>query len=173
MKARLIILMSVCFVLSVYGRGKTIQGTAFIGKDYKLQFPSTWQINDKGFMGSDVIALSPLENAKDKIRENVCVVLENIPASMTDTKYLELTLMNLNKMFGGFSDKKFVKLKVGKHQGYHLHYSIKVGINEMDNDVYIVRQGQAVYVITCSHAKGKRDSFKSAMDSIIKTFTIK
>jgi len=172
MKAILIFVMSISIVLCVYGKGKTVQGTAFAGKDYKLLFPATWEINDKGFMGTDVIALSPVENAKDKLRENVCVVLENIPASMTDAKYLELTLANLDKMFGGFSDKKFVKLKVGKHQGYHLHYSAQVGINKMDNDVYIVRQGRAVYVITCSHAKGKRDSFKSTMDSIIKTFAI-
>ena len=42
----------------------------------------------------------------------------------------------------------------------------------MDNDVYIVLDKEAAYVITCSNQKGKRTAFKETMDTVVATFSI-
>ncbi len=169
---RLTIVMCVIVALCGCGKKETVQKTAFLGDDYKLEFPGTWEINDKGIMGTDLIGLSPIEDAKDTFRENVNVVLENLPKSMTDAEYLQLSLKHLNKVFALPPDKKFTQTKVGNQQGYHLRYSMQMGQNNMDNDVYVVIKDGAAYIITCSHAKGKRDAFKSTIDSIVDTFAI-
>ena len=173
MKTRLIVAMCVLLTICGCGKKKTVQNTTFSGKDYVLQFPETWEINDTGLMGMDLIGLSPLENAEDAFRENVNVVLENLPKSMTAKEYLRLALANLEKIYGLPIEKNFTKARVGNHEGYSLHYSLQVGQNEMDNDIYIVINNNAVYVLTCSNAKGKRDIFKTTMDTVIETFTIK
>jgi hypothetical protein len=171
MKTKLILL---CLIIAICGCGKkTVQNTTFAGKDYSLKFPDTWEINEKGMMGMDLIGLSPLESTDDAFRENINVILENLPKAMADRDYLELTLAGMNKMFGLPSDSKFVPVKVGNENGYHLHYSVQMGQNEIDNDLYIVIKKNSAYVITCSNAKGKRDDFKAIMESVVGTFAIK
>jgi len=68
-------------------------------------------------MGADLIGFSPLESPEDTFRENVNVVLENLPKAMTDKEYLALTLTNMNKAFGLPSDKTFVPVPVGNQKG--------------------------------------------------------
>jgi hypothetical protein len=91
---------------------------------------------------------------------------------MSDKEYLEVALKNMSKAFGLPSGTEFAKTKVGNIDGYHLRYSLQMGQNEMDNDVYIVISNGSAYILTCSNAKGKRDVFKARMDSIIATFKI-
>ena len=175
MKTQLIVVT--CVIIALCGCGKkekkTVQNTPFSGEDYSLKFPDTWEIKDRGFMGTDLMGLSPTENPQDTFRENVNVVLENISASMSDEEYLKLSLTSLNKIFGVPSDRPFGQAKVGHHQGYHLRYSAQMGQIKVDNDIYIVLQKGAAYIITCSNLKGKRDTFKPIMDSIVETFQIK
>lgn len=173
MKTKVIVVM--CVILAPYGCGrkKTVQNTMFSGKDYALQFPDTWEVNNKRIMGTDLIGLSPLEDPKDTFRENVGVGLENLPKSMTDKEYVEASLNNMSKAFGLPPGAEFAKARVGNTDGYHLRYSLQMGPKEVDNDVYIVIHKGSAYILTCSNAKGKRDAFKATMDSIIATFKFK
>ena len=171
MKTRLVLL---CLAVVICGCGKKIiQNTTFSGKAYTLTFPDTWEINDKGMMGADLIGFSPLESPEDTIRENVNVVLENLPKAMTDKEYLALTLTSMNKAFGLPSDKTFAPVPVGNQKGHHLHYSLQMGQNIMDNDLYIVLKNNSAYIITCSNPEGKREAFKTTMDNVVKTFSLK
>ena len=175
MKTKVIVIVVMCLIVTLCGCGKkkTIRNTSLPGKDYALQFPDTWETKDTGVMGTDLIGLSPLEDPQDTFRENVTVMLESMPESMTDAEYLKLTLTNMSNIFGLPSEANFTKTKVGTADGYHLLYSMQMGQNEMDNDVYIVIDKGAVYVLTCSHLKGKRNAFKATMDAVIETFAIK
>ena len=172
MKTRHILIVCALLALSGCEKKKTFQGTSFKGKNYKVVFPSNWEVNEKGAMGSDLVALSPLEGAGDLFRENVNVGLENLPPSLTDQQYLALNLTNLNKVSGGSGNQQFTKQKVGNHPGYHLRYSLTLGQAQMDNDVYIVIVNKAAYIITCTNEKGNRDAFKQTMDAIIASFKI-
>lgn len=152
---------------------KALDNTPFNGRDYELKFPDTWEINSSGMMGTDVIGLTPMEGNDDNFRENINVVLENLPEGITAQEYLDANITNMKKTFGLPEDAKFEKVKVGSCDGYHLHYSLKMGNYELDNDVYIVVVKNAAYIITCSNEKGKRDKYKKEMDGVVKTFKLK
>ena len=167
--------LALCLIVSVYtcwGEKKTIQGTAFSGDDYTLNFPSTWGVK-RGVMGTDLIGLSPLESPSDNFQENINVVVDNIPDSMSVSMFLQYNLDAMNKMYGLPEDASFSKVRVGSSDGYHLRYSARVGQLSLDNDCYIVLINKASYFITCSHISGKRDSYKSTVDSIISSFEVK
>jgi hypothetical protein len=172
MKIKLLLVMCLLLGTCGCGRKKTFQNTAFSGKKYTLTFPSTWEANDTGIMGTDRVGLSPLEDANDIFRENVTVVLENLPSSMTDQKYLDLTIKSLTKAFGLSEGVAFSKVRVGAQEGYHLRYAFQMGQQALDNDVYIVVRKGSAYILTCSNAKGKRDVFKPVMDATIASFNI-
>lgn len=163
-----------CILIGICGCGrkKTFQNTSFSGKPYTLQFPETWDVNESGLMGTDRAGLSPLEDANDLFRENINVVLENLPTAMTEEAYLALTVKNLVRAFGLPAGTAFAKTRVGASEGYHLRYAFQTGQHELDNDLYIVISKGSAYILTCSNAKGKRDAFKPAMDETIATFRI-
>ncbi len=172
MKKVAVILILASFALSGCGKKKTVNNTTFAGKNYGMKFPDTWEINDSGAMGTDIVGLSPVEGPSDKFRENINVVLENVPTSLPEKDYLDLSLKNLTEGLGIKPGLKFTKTKVGSAEGYHLHYTAKIGEIEVDNDLYIVIKNGGSYIITCSNSKGKRDAFKSVMDSVIATFSV-
>jgi hypothetical protein len=172
MKTRLIV--ASCLILVLCGCGKkTVQNTRFSGRDYVLQFPESWEVNKSRVMGSDVIGLSPLEGADDTFRENINVVLENIPGTFSEKDYLDATLKNMCNGLGLPADAEFKKTRIGHTDAYHLPYAMQMGQHEMDNDVYLVIHKKSAYILTCSNAKGKREAFQATMDAILGTFQLK
>ena len=168
-KRRTAVVLFVCFVAGLVGCGRrTVQNTLFEGNEYVLEFPASWEVKSN-FQGADLVGISPPESPDDQFRENVTVVLENMPASMTDQEYLDLSVSQLREGFGLTGDIGFTPASVGSMAGHHIHYVAGM----MDNDAYVVIHGGAVYVITCAHAIGKRDGLKSTMDGVIATFDIK
>ena len=81
---RTMFVLFVCLVTSLVGCGRrTLQNTLVEGNEYVLEFPDSWEIQSQ-FQGADMVGISPQESPDDSFRENVTVVLENMPASMTD-----------------------------------------------------------------------------------------
>lgn len=172
-KRRTILVLLACFLVGLVGCGKrTVQNTIFQGKEYVLEFPDFWDVHSN-WMGTDLAGLSPQEDPTDEFRENVNVILENLPASMTDEEYMEISLDGLKNLFLVPASTSFTRTRVGNRDGYHVHYQAHIEQGHVDNDVYVVIDGGGAYVITCSHEVGKRDAFKSTMDGIIATFDIK
>ena len=172
-RKRTVFVLFVCLVAGLVGCGKrTVQNTLFEGNEYVLELPDSWEVKSH-FQGADLVGISPAENPGDQFRENVTVVLENLPASMTDQEYLDLSVSQLREGFGLSGDLGFTPASVGHMAGHHIHYVAETQQGAMDNDAYIVIHDGAVYVITCAHAIGKRDALKSTMDGIIATFDIK
>ena len=154
------------------GHKNTIQGTAFSGGDYTLTFPSSWEVK-RGVMGTDLMGISPLENQSDEFQENVCVILDNLPDTMDAQMYLQSNLDAVKRMYGLPEGAGFARVRVGNTDGYHIRCSVQVGQRLQDNDTYIIIIDKAVYTITCSHLSGKRDAYKTIVDSIISSFTAK
>jgi len=162
-----------CCLAGLVGCGKrTVQNTIFQGKEYVLEFPDSWDVHSNG-MGTDLAGLSPVQGEDDKFRENVNVALENLPALMTDEEYVERSLDVLRNGPLVPASTSFTRTRVGQMDGYHIHYQASIKDRFMDNDAYIVINGGAAYVITCSSEVDTRDAFKPTMDAIIATFDIK
>ena len=162
-----------CCLAGLVGCGKrTVQNTIFQGKEYVLIFPDSWEVHSN-WMGADLAGLSPQEDPTDEFRESLNVVLENLPALMTDEEYVERSLDVLRNGLLVPASTSFTRTRVGNRDGYHVHYQASIKDRLMDNDAYIVINGGAAYVITCSSEVGTRDGFKPTMDAIIATFAIK
>jgi len=177
-----IIMVSMCLIVATCGCGgkpkKTLQGTDFFGSDYDLEFPDDWEVvTDEEKMNEDIVALSPYEGPDDIFREQVSVGLENFPEDVSEQRYVEMCLEYLVMSNRLPEDTQFEKTRIGTEDAYHLRYSRIEPAGEeteieTDNDVYIVVDGQAAYIITCNYEKGKRDTFQSTVDTIINTFEL-
>ena len=154
------------------GEKKTIQGTSFQGNDYEILFPRDWEVTH-GIMGTDVLALSPLESEDDEFRENINVALENIPASLGSKGFLAQAARDLKNYYGLPADTAYVKVNLGNCIAYHLHYHATLGVKKREHDQYYVLKGVSAYCITCTYAVGKRAQYKPIMDRILMTFLVK
>jgi hypothetical protein len=52
--------------------------TDFAERNYKLQYPASWTLDTSKSIGPAKFFFSPLENAEDKFRENVNVLIQDL-----------------------------------------------------------------------------------------------
>ena len=140
--------------------------------DFSIKFPKEWE-NKEGFMGTDVISLSPRENAADQFRENVNVVVEKIPDGMSLNDYFDTNLPKLSKVIRDFQQVETGNTIINDNVAEWLIYTGSIGtINLKSKQYYIVHDNKG-YVITCSATPGTYDNFKNVFDEIVQSFQFK
>jgi hypothetical protein len=150
---------------------RALDGTEFNGTGYKLTAPDGWDTK-RGFMGMDLMFMSPREGADDPFRENLNVVLENIPPAITKGVYLEATKRNLDTLLTGFVLVAEEVVKLGRHEWHRIEYRMTQGTYDLHNDVYLLLRDGSAYVITCSClGKDSRARYLPAMRKSIESFT--
>jgi len=158
-----------CLLLTNVAFSKTaIDGTTFVGPDYSITLPSDWQI-DKG-QGYDVAGVYVNEQTMEF--QTVNVVLENIPAGVSEDMYLQASVDNLRKLeeVKSVSDPDIVK--VGKYDAHHFAYTMDLGFMVLKSDAYVVIQDKAAYIISCGTNQEGVASFKPVKDKILASFSI-
>ena len=72
---------------------------------FSIEFPKDWEIKED-YMGSLVMALSPLKNSQDDFRENIIITIEKLSKDMTIDEYLDFNMAKLGKFFTDFKELK-------------------------------------------------------------------
>ena len=67
--------------------------------NYSIQYPPTWELNQSGQMGASFFLFSPLESDKDKFKENVNLLIQDLSGQNIDlNKYTEISEGQINTM---------------------------------------------------------------------------
>ena len=79
---------------------KDVHGNKFTGAAYDIRVPDGWLTNVVSWGLDLFIVADPAGALDDDFSENVNVVLENIPSSISEEQYLDLTRENLKGALG-------------------------------------------------------------------------
>ena len=140
-------------------------------ENFSIGLPSSWEKKEK-YMGTTVIALSPVENSSDTFRENVSVVTEKLPVSMSNEKYLELSLQNIRKMLTDFNMISQGNAVLSGKQGKWIKYTHRMGQIKILTLQFFALTSDRAYVITCTTAPNTFDQYKGQFRKIIESFQI-
>ncbi|MEZ4951366.1 MAG: hypothetical protein R2784_18560 [Saprospiraceae bacterium] len=67
--------------------------------EYSIQYPSDWELNESGMMGTAFIFLSSIEGESDQFRENVNMVIQDLQGEkVTMDQFVELTIQQLQNL---------------------------------------------------------------------------
>ena len=148
----------------------TVTGDPFEGSDYAMSVPESWETRTQ-YMGSDFIALRPADEAS-AFRENVNVILENLPGDTSQDEYFTASIDSIRAMNeAGIVSQEMVK--IGELDAMKIHYTLPFGDSILDNDAYILVEGKGAYIITLTMHQGEsREKWLIPLTSIAKSFRI-
>lgn len=150
---------------------KTFDGQAFTGSGYTINVPEGWSTR-RNMMGADLFIMSPQDDDTTTFRENVNVVLENLPAGLSHEDYLTATRQQMRGLIG---DAEIVEeaVTVNGLDGTRIRYPLTMGAHNGDNDAYIFTSGNAAYVITLSMVEGEgRELWLDRLRAVAETFRL-
>ncbi len=154
----------------VAGCGTHREPGRYYGDDgFSICFPEAWE-QKEGFMGTTVMATSPMETATDEFRENVNVVLESVPRGTALPDYFSLSLGNMRKMMTDFEKHEEGEATLDGQPAKWMVYSFRMGEVNLKTLVYFTVRGKRAYVITATASPETFDQYRPKFEEIIETW---
>lgn len=150
----------------------TFDGQKLSGPLYTIDNVHGWQ-EQRGAMGADLFLTDTLGSPADAFAENINVIIEVLPAGMTDTEYLDISLQNARQMLNLTSTLDYKAVTVGGHKGHYACIEHRMGQMDLVADSYIVVRDGKAFSITCSALRDGYDAYKPKFDDVVKTFALK
>ncbi len=146
---------------------------AYSQVDYVVEYPSNWDLDTSGTMGTKFIVLSPQEGVEDNFRESVNLVAQNLGGAAPS--YEELAMMSKQQLTNMMSDVNFISsepVKLGEVDAYELVYTAKQGMYDLKfNQTFLIDDG-ILYVLTFTSDVNKYDVYIIPANKIVETFKL-
>jgi len=172
MKSYSFIIMFTLFVACNDKDCRTIDNQKPKGPDYTMDIPLNWDIK-RNIMGCDKFALTPLDDTSDNFRENINVVIENLPPEINLDAFYEANKHSMKQMQKSFRLISVEHLAINNEKFIKMTYKMNMGSQTMKNNVFFTIKNGSGYSITASMLEGSYNQYHESLDQIIRTFQFK
>jgi hypothetical protein len=139
--------------------------------NYTIQYPSTWELNQSGQMGTSFVLFSPLESDKDKFKENVNLLIQDLTGQNIDLdKYTEISEGQIKTMITNSALMESKRIKNGKDEYHKIIYSGDQGIFHLQFEQYYWVINDKAFVLTFTSEKDKFADFREIGEKILNSF---
>lgn len=158
------------FTLSLSACSPREPGRHYITKKgFSIKTPENWETKEE-LMGMAFVTLSPQEGPADDFRENVNIIVEDLPRTLSLEEYYELSLANVRQLLTEFEEYESGQSSINGCDTKWLVYSHRMGIFNIKVLVYSLIKGRRAYVITCSAAHDQFSIYRPQFEGIAGTF---
>jgi PsbP len=170
-----LILFAVCVVTSGFSQTTTtkVYYKEYTTDRFRIKYPASWQLDASKTMGADLILLSPLEDAADKFRDNVNVIIQDLTGQNTDlARYKEITDNQLKNLATGVEIYESTLDNSGDSQSYRVSYAMTQGQFRLRiiSKCFILKD--KAYLVTFTSEFDKFENYSSISNDILKTFVV-
>lgn len=153
-------------------KAKAIEGWKTLNENnYSIQYPSNWELNQNGQMGTSFILLSSLENNKDQFRENVNLIIQDLTGRNIDLdKYSEISEGQVKTMITNSKLIESKRIKNGNKEYHQLIYTGDQGEYHLKFDQYYWVENEKAYVLTLTCEQSAFLNFKEIGENILNSF---
>ncbi|MCX6089816.1 MAG: trypsin-like peptidase domain-containing protein [Candidatus Atribacteria bacterium] len=139
-------------------------------KGFTLKYPNSWTSTIQTLMNQEVVAfLAPTDNPQDVFRENLNILIENLPSEMSLQNYFSLTMDQL-KTFPDVQFRENYDATISGQPGKVLVYSRTLDGKELTySQVYIIR-GIKAYVLTFTAESTQYSHYQPEFQQILSRF---
>ena len=142
--------------------------------NYSIQYPSDWEENKTGQMGTSFVLFSPVDSEGDDFRENVNLVEQDLAGRNFDLdSYSEFSEKQIREMLGisDFIENKRLKNINGDYQKFV--YAGKQGNYNLVFEQYCWVINNRAFVLTFTSEEDQYASYKKVGEKILNSFVIK
>ena len=141
---------------------------------FSIQYPSTWELNQSGQMGTSFIIFSPLENDEDKFKENVNLLMQDLTGQNIDLdKYVEISEGQIKTMLTNSTLIESKRVKKESEEFHKIIYSGDQGIFHLKFEQYYRVIDDKALVLTFTCETDQFFKFVNTGEKILNSFTQK
>lgn len=179
MKTFLVTLLLLCsLAYSSPSFGQTAQPDAewntLEQEGYSIRYPSSWEPNLNGLMGTTFFLFSPFESSDDLFRENVNLMIQDLTGLNLDlNQYTQLSEDQVKTLItnGVIIESKRMKTESGEY--HKIIYTGDQGIYNLEYEQYYWIIGNKAYVLTFTSEQQKYAQYKETGEQILNSFVLK
>ncbi len=156
--------------LNMYQVDKWIQ---FDKPEYSVEYPSNWQIDASGQMGTQFFILSPLDSETDNFKENVNLIKQNITSTYNLDNYIQLSINQIKTQVKNSKITQSKRIKKGGNEFHILKYK---GIQKqlyLSFTQYVFIENEQAYILTFTKEPSKEKAYKKIENHILNSFKLK
>jgi len=142
--------------------------------NYSLKYPSNWELNEGGLMGTKLILFSALESSDDTFRENVNLIVQDLTGYNLDLGgYSKMSKEQIKTMISNSQIIEGTTTRSNSNPCYKVIYTGDQGVFHLKFEQYYFVIADKAYVLTITAERNKFEKFKHVGESILNTFKIK
>ena len=170
---QLLLLGTLILTVNIFLFGQTKDWNSLNKKDYSINYPKDWELNESRQMGTSFILFSPLSSQQDRFRENVNLVIQDLKGYNIDLeKYVEISEGQIKTIV---TDGKIIESKRISNQSQNYHkviYKGKQGAFNLKFEQYywVIRDKSYVLTLTCE--ENQFDYYKVVGEKILNSFKL-
>ena len=148
------------------------QNLAAVQKDaYTIKAPAHWLIDSSGLNGTDIIIFSPLKNSSDTFRENVNVMIQHLPANITNLDtYTEISEQQIKVYFEGSKVSESKRIKSGSVEYHKIIYTGKMNNYQLKFEQYYFIKNKKAYLLTYTAEVSQFEEYRSIAEQTLNSF---
>jgi hypothetical protein len=140
---------------------------------YQVQYPKTWKVDSSRTMGADLFIFSPLENATDKFRENVNIIIQDLKGQNIDLeKYKQISDKQFAELKENIQVFESTVTKLNGKQCYKAMYRLTQGGFKLKVASICYIKDEKAYLTTFTSEIDKYEQYKKAGEEILASFTL-
>lgn len=142
--------------------------------NFSIEYPSGWDLDQSGQMGTSFILFSPLESEKDAFRENVNLLIQDLTGYNIDlNSYTEISEQQIKTMVTNSTLFESKRVNNGNQEYHKIIYAGDQGIFRLKFEQYYWVISDKAYVLTLTCQEHKYEDFKAIGEKIINSFKLK
>ena len=141
---------------------------------FRVEYPEAWSKQSRDdFFATGITFFSPLEGDSDDFKEQVSVLVENLPSDVDLERYTEDSIAEVKKL----SDPNVAeakKVNLGKSEGRQIIYAGEVGGNIVQRMQTWSIEDNRAYIVTYTAKPDSYDNYLPTVEKMMESFkTIK
>jgi hypothetical protein len=138
-----------------------------------LTYPSHWELNESGAMGTKLILFSPLESAEDNFRENVNLIIQDLSGyNLNLAAYTKISVDQIPTVVTNYKLIESKTISINNEPVHKLVYDGDQGIYHLRFEQYFCIKDNHAYVLTFTTKQDTYSSFKETGEKILNSMMV-
>lgn len=142
-------------------------------ENYKIEYPSQWELDESGQMGAAFILFSPQSRETDNFKENVNLLIQDLSAyDLTLDQYVEVSEGQVKTLMTDGHILMSERNTTEEREFHKMIYTGKQGIFNLKFQQFFWMLDKKAYVITLTCEESEFDKYLETGERILKSFVI-
>lgn len=147
---------------------KTLDETTYI-----IHYPDSFYLDRSGQMGSSFVLLSQQTSEKDRFRENINLMIQDISSLGELDQYVEVSLAQITAIAGKENLIESKRMKSGDSEFHKVIFSAPHGQFHLKFEQYYWVKDNKAYALTFTSEVDQFENYRKAGEAILNSFRLK